>query len=830
MISKRIFLSLLFTLTFAFSFIHSQSTQDYLDLARQSGLTDAQIKQKAEAMGYTVDDYAKLKQSQQQQTENLNELRVRAGIDTTVITPNGIDSTNIGSQNLKPALTYSVPAFVDQDPGLAVLPAYGYKIFNYSPTTFQPSVNIPVPVNYVIGPGDEVVISLWGETQLVQRLTVAQDGSIYIPDAGLVYVSGLTMSSLRTRLLSVLSKSYSSLDVSANSKSGAKTHLDVSTGKLRSVKVFVLGEVNKPGGYTLPALSSSFTALYYSGGPNLNGSLRNVQVIRGGKVISTIDIYDYLLKGDQSSDVRLEDEDVLFVPPVGERVAIMGHVFRPAIYELKKGEKLKDLLKYAGGVNFSTYFQNVHIERVIPFDQRKDYQNNVLSVDLTFKTIDEFKNSDYTLSDGDVINIRGINKLPQNKVTITGDVKNYGTYELTDGMTIRDLVIKADTLFPDAFLEKAVLIRTLPSEKKEIHSFNLKAALNGDSHNNLKLENRDNIIIYKEENFFPVNAVEISGQVKHPGYYTSLKNMTVSDLIILAGGLSDTATTKNIEIARMDTVNANIYNKKYIVNLPKDYWNTDPSQDFKLQDYDKVVIKSDPSKYFAPPVFVSGEVNSPGAYYTLYEGERLKNFIERAGGFKSAANKNGIFVVRKNPVFKLGTTSNFIKSLPDSIKNDFRGESIYNRQAFLDFYSNRIPVDWNAIQKDSSSSYNLVLQPKDSVVVEKKVNEIYVLGEVGLPSTVPYKEGEGLSYYINQAGGYTENASEGDDIIIQANGKKWEASGWFFVPNPEIEAGSTIIVPSEIDTPSTAGPIIRDIATILGTTLVLVVALVRLNK
>ncbi len=797
--SNTVFLIFIFT----FTLLHPQSKQDLLNKARQSGLTDAQIKQKAEAMGYSVDDYMKLQQSQQQQqqTNNLNELRVKAGIDTTAIVPN----------NIKPELKYTVPAFQTKDGGVDTLEAYGYSIFNYSPTTFQPSVNIPVPVNYVIGPGDEIVISMWGETQLVQKLTVAQDGSIYIPDVGLVYVSGLTMSSLRVKLLSVLSKSYSSLDVSANSGSGAKTHLDVSTGKLRSVKVFVLGEVNKPGGYTLPALSTSFTALYYSGGPNINGSLRNVQVIRGGKVISTIDIYDYLLKGDQSSDVRLEDEDVLFVPPVGERAAITGQVFRSGIYEFKKGDQLKDLLKYAGGPTFKTYFQDVYVQRVIPFNQRKDYQNNILSMDLNFKSIDEFNKSSFSLADGDIIIIKGVNGSPQNKVTILGDVKVPGTYELTDGMTVRDLIIKADTLFPDAFLEKALLIRTPPSEKKEIHSFNLKAALNGDSDNNLKLQNKDTVNIYRDSVFFPSRIVEISGSVLNPGYYTRLKNMTVSDLIMIAGGLNDTATTKNIEIARLDTVNAYIYNKKYTINLPKDYWNADSTQDFKLQDYDKVVIKRDPNKYFAPPIFVNGEVNSPGAYYTLYDGETVKNFIERAGGFKTTADKNGIYVVRKNPIFQLGTTDEFTRTLPDSVKKNLTGESVYNRQALLDVYSNRIPVDWNEIQKDSNSSYNLVLQPKDSVVVERKVNEIYVLGEVGLPSTVPYKDGAGLSYYIKQAGGYLENADEGNDIVILPNGKKWNSSSWFFIPNSDILAGSTIIVPQKLETASKFWPAFRDI-------------------
>ncbi len=400
MISKKIILSLLLTLSFAVTSIHSQSAADLIKQAKQSGMTDEQIRQKAAAMGYSVDDYMKLQQAQQlqmqQQSQNLNQLRVRSGIDTTVISP----------ENIKKDTSRIVPEFNARGDKWNRLPAFGYDIFNYSPTTFQPSVNIPVPNNYVIGPGDEIVISLWGETQLVNNLTVAQDGSIYIPDVGLVYVSGLTMKGLKEKLFSVLSKSYSSLDVKA--KGGSKTHLDVTTGKLRSVKVFVLGEVRKPGGYTLPALSTAFTALYYSGGPNINGSMRNVQVIRGGRIVSTIDIYDYLLKGDQSSDINLEDEDVLFVPPVGKRVAIDGQILRPSIYELKSGDQLKDLLQYAGGANFNTYYQNVYVDRIIPYDQRKDYENNVLTINLNFKTFEEFKNSSYSLSDGDLVFIKSI--------------------------------------------------------------------------------------------------------------------------------------------------------------------------------------------------------------------------------------------------------------------------------------------------------------------------------------------------------------------------------------------------------------------------------------
>lgn len=816
MTNKKILFYLAFVFSFSFTTLYAQSTQDLLNKARKNGMSDEQIKQKAAEMGYSVDDYMKLQAVQQKQAENLNQLRVRSGIDTTVIAP----------KNLKDKTIYPVPAFENRGKEVIGLQPFGYNIFNYSPTTFQPSINIPVPSDYLIGPGDEVIISLWGETQFVHNLTVAQDGNIYIPDVGLVQVSGLTMKALRTKLLSVLSKSYSSLG--SKGSSGAKTHLDVTTGKLRSVKVFVLGEVNKPGGYTLPALSTSFTALYYSGGPNLDGSLRNVQVIRGGKVISTIDIYDYLLKGDQSSDVRLEDEDVLFVPPVGERVAISGHVFRPAIYELKKGDELKDLLKYAGGVNFTTYFQSVHLERVIPFDQRKDYQNNILSVDLNFKTINEFKNSNYKLSDGDVVTIKGISELPENRVTIVGDVKKPGAYELTGNMTVRDLIFKADTLFADAFQEKALIIRTAPDNRQSILNFNVRKAMHGDPADNFKLANRDTVKIFKNITFSAQKYVEIYGQVRNPGQYKTYSGMTVSDLIALAGGLTDSATTKNIEVTRLDTADELTYSTKISVSLPKDYWNADKGKDIALEDYDKIFVQTNPYVRYTRNIYVNGEVTYPGAYSILYDGEKVTDFIKRAGNFKSTAYEEGIYVYRKNPLFHEIDTDT--TGLPDSTKAKLMSGSVYNRAGLLRKYSERIPIQWNEILQDTNSIYNLVLQPGDSLVVPKDLKEVFVLGAVGIPSTVPYKKGADLDYYISQAGGYTENASQGDDIVIQPNGKKWKKSGWFFIPSDEILSGATIVVPTKIQTASEVWPTIRDIVSVVSSTAVLILTIKNLSK
>ena len=788
----------------------AQSLDDLQKKVKASGLSEDELKKKAEAAGYTIEDYNKLQEAASKKEAATASTATQ---EKVIVTP----------PNVQRNTASTVPEFAGRE-GAAGLEAFGYKIFNYSPSTFEPSLNVPVPTSYVVGPGDEIVITLWGETQIVHNLTVSKNGDIYIPNVGLVPVNGLSLNEVRTKVFNALSKVYSSLK---SSDVEAKTKLDVSTGKLRSVKVYVLGEVNTPGGYTLPSLSTSFTALYYCGGPTVNGSLRNVKIMRGGKIISEIDLYEYLITGNKSKDVRLEDEDIIFVPPVGKRVAITGNAFRPAVYELKENEKLNDLLNYAGGLKFTAFFDRVHIERIIPFAQRKFYANNILSLDLNFKTVNELTNDKYPLENGDVVTIPGINSLPENRVTITGFVKKPGVYELpTSGMHIKDLIFKADSLTKDAFLDNAILIRTLPSEKKEIYNFNVSLALKGDSGNNLPLLNRDEIRIFNQETFFPTRSIEISGEVKKPGVYTRFLNMTVSELITLAGGLTDKATSKNIEVARLDTTNANIYSQKFSIDLPEEYWKVSNSADFVLKDYDRVLVKPDPLKNFSQVVSVTGEVNFPGSYTILYQGEKLTDFIKRSGGFKKTAYVKGIFVRRGNPLFSTLTS---IK-LPDSLKLKYNYSALYDKTSFDNLFAGMIPIDWEELKDNGNNIYDLTLFPGDVIVVPKDPMVINVLGEVGIPSSVPYKKGAGLSYYIKQAGGYTMNSADGDEIVMQPNGAKWNSSGWFFIPNDDIDSGATIFVPDRINKSSDVWPIIRDIVSVAGSAAIIVLTAKNLTK
>ncbi|RPI71713.1 MAG: hypothetical protein EHM47_09630 [Ignavibacteriales bacterium] len=785
--------------------------------AQYENMSDEEIKKKASEMGHNISDEEIRDYRKQPQQQNFTPRQNFIPSETKTT-----DSVYIVQPVNKPNSLYKVDAFSDRERAKD-LPAFGYNIFSHAPTTFEPSANIPIPTNYVVGPGDEIIVTLWGETQLVQNVTVSKEGSIYIPNAGLINVSGLSLIQVKNKIYSLLSETTSSLSVSE----GIGTNLDVSTGTLRSIKVFVLGEVNTPGGYTLPALSTSFTALYFSGGPTLNGSLRKIQIKRRGTVISEIDLYDYIISGDKSRDIRLEDEDIIFILPVIERVAIAGNVFRPAVYEMKENESLKDLLKFAGNLTFNAYHNRIHIERIIPFDQRNEYVNNILDLDISFSSIEELKNSNYTLVDGDVINISGVNKRSENIVTISGNVRKPGVYQLTQNlMTVRDLVNKADSTFPEAFLSKATLIRTLANEKKEIIAFDLAKALAGDPYNNLVLQNRDEVTVYNEETFFPTKNVEIAGSVKNPGSYVRFQNMTLSELIILAGGLTEAATTSNIEITRLDTISSEIFAQKFSVNLPKEYWIKDKQDDFFLMDYDRVLVKKDPARSFEQIIEVEGEVLYPGSYSILYEGEKISDFLKRTGGFKNTAYKEGIYIKRETKI--LTKIENV--EVPDSLEKLYFDKPIYDRENFTQEFSNRIPIPWDEIEEDNSSEYNIALHPGDVIVIPKNLDVVYVMGEVGIPSSVPYKEGSSLSHYIRQAGGYIENSAEGEEIVVQPNGKKWYTSGWFFIPNPEILSGSTVLVPSMIESDSDAWPIIRDVVTVVSTAAVLILTVMNLTK
>lgn len=790
---------------------------------------EAKAQKKAAEMGISYDQYLKLKSAYDQNQKR--RIQTRPGqTETDILKGLNSKQKQLTGRSGQTEMQYGMdslamrefmekefraPEFKNRPPA-DTLDAFGYNIFTYKPTSFEP-IDVPVPSNYVVGPGDELVVSLWGETEIVHNLVVASDGSIFIPDVGLIHVGGLTINQVKTKLFGLLSKRYSSLSVAG----AGSTNLNVSTGVLRSVKIFIVGEVNTPGGYTLPALSTAFTALYFGGGPAISGSLRNVRLMRNGKQVYDIDLYDYLTSGDKSKDIRLEDEDVIYVPPVGKRTAISGGVKRPGIYEIKENETIYDLISYAGGLTFDAFIGNISIERIVPFNERRNYRNNILNIDLKFNSYDELKGSNKTIEDGDLVHVYNVNYLYENKVSIWGNVKNQGDYELTADMTVQDLILKADSLSPKALFEKAVLFRTLPNERKEVLSFSVVKALEGDPRHNIELKNRDEIQIYNRESFFPMGSIRIMGAVRDTGFYTRFENMRLTDLILIAGGLNDSASVLDVEITRMDTTDPLIYGSTYSIDLPENYWEIETDKDFLLKDYDRVLIKTNPKKKFPQSIVIAGEVIYPGEYTILNESEKLSDYIERSGGFKATAYTKSIYVKRYSPIFQKVRKPD----IPDSLIS-FQGT--YDRSLFQD-YSYRIPILWDEIEDDVNSMYNFNLEPNDTIFIPKDPNSVFVLGEVGLPSSVLYKSGAGLDYYLEQAGGYTENSYKGNEIVMLPNGQKWRDSGWFFLPDDEILSGSVIIVPTIFKGETNYWATVRDIVSVISSAAVLILTIQNIN-
>ncbi len=660
---------------------------------------------------------------------------------------------------------------------------FGYNLFSYPAGTFLPSISVATPPSYVLGAGDEVVVTVWGETQLLHRLTVNREGSIYVPDVGPVTAQGLTVVQFRDRLLKRMSGIYSGLVDGAGK---ANTFLDVSLAKLKTIQVFVLGEVRKPGGYALSSMSGVLHALYLAGGPTADGTLREVQVVRKGAAPALVDVYGYILKGDKSKDGPLTDGDIVFVRPAGRRVALTGHVLRPAIYEMKEGEHLGDLLTLAGGLRFDAYTDRIHVERVVPFGRRHEFARDVLDYDLRFANLKALLESGQTMENGDIVTVYGIADRPENRVIISGSVNKPGPFEFRPGMRVADLLRAADSLKLSTFSKRATLFRLLPNLRREIHGFNVEKALQGDESENLFLQNEDSVVVYPESQFFPRHTVTVSGAVRNPGDYPRYNNMTVADLVVLAGGLREGANLQGWELSRVDTADLATYTKLMRIDGEADYWRSPVENGTLLEDFDVLFVPFDPRVSAQKFVTITGYVMYPGRYSIRFEGERLADMFKRAGGLRPGGYLEGSRLIRR-----------------------------FNNAGL-------VPLNFLGAIGDPRSRDNVVMYDGDSMNVAFTEDVIYVSGEVYVPSPVLFEAGEGLSYYIDQAGGYKEEADDGKTVVFLPGGKKWEGG--------DILPGSTIFVPKEIDKPSELLPLITNMVTILASLAAITVAIVTITK
>lgn len=652
---------------------------------------------------------------------------------------------------------------------------FGRNIFNTRNLTFEPSVNIATPPNYRLGPGDEVIIDIWGTSQNTIRQQISPDGTINIEKIGPVSLSGMTVSEANGYLKRVLGKTYSGLDAPDGT-----LEIRLTLGNTRTIQINVMGEVVQPGTYALSSFSTVFHALYRAGGVSDIGSLRNVQVTRNGKTVAKVDVYDFIMKGKTQDDIRLQEGDVIIVPAYEALVQISGNVKRPMKFEMKKNETLATLINYAGGFSADAYTRSLRVVR----QNGEEYEIN---------TVKEIDYSAYPMRNGDVVTAEAILNRFTNKLEVRGAVYRPGIYQLNGEInTVRALVNEAKGLTGDAFTNRAVLQREREDLTTEIISVDVRSIMAGTSPD-IPLQKNDILYIPSIHDLEDRGDVAIFGEVAKPDSYSYSDNMTLEDLIIRAGGLRESASTVRVDVSRRikdpkSTHSTDSIGQMFTFAL-KDGFVIDGEQGFTLQPYDQVFVRRSPGYQAQQNVQVTGEVIFGGTYAMTTTEERLSDLVKKAGGATPKAYLRGAKLIRvANDEEK--------KRMRDVI-------NLMNRQfgeAMMDSLGIRVEdtfsvgIDLEKAMAKPGSEYDLVLREGDVLDVPKLNNTVKVNGAVMMPNTVGYLSDKNANYYLDQAGGYALNAKKSKKFVIYMNGQVARIKGR---SKDKIEPGCEIIVPSK---------------------------------
>jgi protein involved in polysaccharide export with SLBB domain len=629
--------------------------------------------------------------------------------------------------------------------------AFGYGVFQNMPVVEDaPGAVDPT---YPVGPGDEILITAWGQVELQHSLIVDREGGITVPRVGRLQVTGQPLRELEDKVRRFLSTSYSSI---ATDGGTASTQVEVTLGRLRSIQIFVLGEVGQPGAYVVQATSSVLNGLAAAGGPLSAGSLRQVRLVRHDRVASKIDFYRFLLQGDKDEEARLQHGDVIVVPPVGITVTLDGKVHRPARYELVDGEGLQDLLDMAGGLLAEAYARRMQVQRVVANERRQ-----VIDVDYA-----QLAGTDavFPMADGDRVQVFGIDERYDNAVTIRGAVRRPGIYEWQPGFTIADLVEQSENLLDEAFLGRAHLVRTHSDMRREFIDVHLGRALADDRDHNLVLAPLDELTVFTIHAFDDNEAVYIEGLVRAPGEYERLEGMSLTDLIASAGGLQDEAYRLGAEVARIDpqatergaavqVLRVGLIDR-YEVDVPSE------ASDFALQDGDRVFVRRNPDAHQAQLVTISGQVRLPGRYVLRDPDERVSDLVARAGGVRPDAFPSGARFTREG----LG----------------------------------HIAVDFPGALARPGTEADIALRPGDSIVVPLRPVTVTVSGAVARPMATPHRQGAGPGHYLSRVGGMNAKADGARIYLVLPNGDLRRPRRWLWLWQfwPEIPPGTQIVVPT----------------------------------
>jgi protein involved in polysaccharide export with SLBB domain len=723
---------------------------------------------------------------------------------------------------------------IETDPFRRELRQFGYDFFKNSLVTGLPSENLPVGNDYTIGPGDSLRIDMWGSVSARHELEVNRSGEIAIPKVGVVKVWGLTYSQAKEVINRAISRYFKGYE------------LNVSLGRLRTIQVFVVGEVEAPGTYQISSMGTVINALSMAGGPSKNGSLRTVKLLKGGKVVQEIDLYEMFLSGDRSKDIRLENGDTVFVPVIGAVAAVAGEVKRPAIYEMKGKTTLPQLVAMAGGITAAGYTGRLQLERIDGNSAKimLDYEPKSANLDEALKDVE--------VRDRDMIKVFPVNKALRQVVTLQGNVARPGEYQLKTGMRVTDLIPGYEALLPDSWLESAEITRLArPDYHREVLTINLRQALAGDQKENMVLQEQDTIRVFVKGDKEEQQAVAINGQVVNPGTFDYYPNMTVRDLVALAGSPKWNAFLDSAELTRIAVEEGRAKSTRISIDLAKALAG-DPAQNLILHPNDVLIVRGIVDWLEAKERFVTlkGEVRYPGTY-SIAKGERLSSLIERAGGFTDKAYLKGAkftrVSVQENQQKRMDQV--IAKSEQDILKKEAELSSLAASKEELEATKasleglmkgleklkevkaeGRVVMHLAALAEFKRTPYDIELMGGDALDIPLTPNVVNVMGLVYNSTTLIHMPEKNVSYYLQKAGGPTRDAEESEMYVIKADGtvvsreqstlgirwneegKRWSFGSFLSAP---LDPGDTLVVPQKLERTAWLREI-KDITTIIS--------------
>lgn len=784
--------------------------KEIIQQAKDQSLNESQIVKMARERGMSIGEVQKL----QQRLASLKQAGLKSGLTQKSNLSQEDVETSQGANSDTDATELSI--FQQK--------IFGFTLFYNKELNFNPSLNIPTPQGYILGAGDQLLIDIYGASQMSYDLRVTPEGKIIVPNVGPILVGGSTVAASAVRIKTALTKIYSGL-------ASGITSLDLRLGNIRTVSVALVGELNRPGNYTLPAFASPFNALFAAGGPNENGSFRHIQVYRDSKLLTEIDIYDFLIKGSHTSSITLQDNDVIIVPPVRARVELVGPVRREGYFEIKPNENLNNLLLFAGGFMPQAYQDRLTLTRMTGTERK-------------LEEVEAAAFASFAPKDGDVFRIGEILDRFENRVQISGAILRPGNYALKLGLTLSQLIQKAQGLRPDAFLNRATLYRTQADYSLAIVPVDVQGILTGKIAD-IPLQPEDVLNIPSRYELKEEYYVKISGEVNNPGAFAFEENMSVDELVIKAGGFNESAYPSKIEIIRR--VSNDMSGKLaeiILTSTDKDLTLYGNTKSQILKPFDHVIIRRSPGYQREQLIKVEGEVFFPGVYALSNSNETISDLILRSGGLTSFAFLKGATLIRKNVLNRKNYDKVVGYENLVSVKSNFKKDSssltepdkillsrIENRiekykqdqkqEDFIDFQNkqkkddkikfsesleglkdyeikdfNYIGIKLDEILKHPHGEKDLVLVEGDILSVPRKLNTVNVTGEVFSPSSTIFDGGKKLGYYISQSGGFTENARRTRTYVVYPNGNINRVRSLLFLKfYPKIEPGSEIIVP-----------------------------------